>query len=147
MRCHGKGRFSLFAMLSARHSFDPFSKGVAALRQNKRKIWTVFLVSAFLAALVGFLCWQTDPPVRLVLEAEITGISLPEKGYPSLTVLDGTGTKGIILQKETRIFSSEGKNIPITDLHEGQTIRATVGPDVMYEPYDTYLRCYKIEML
>ena len=120
---------------------------MAALRQNKRNFWTAVLVVSFLAALVGILCWQNDPPVRLVLEAEITGISLPEKGYPSLTVLDGEEPKGIILQKETRIFSPEGKNIPITDLHEGQKIRATVGPDVMYEPYDTYLRCYKIELL
>lgn len=121
---------------------------MAALRQNKRNFWTAVLVVSFLASIVGLLCWQTDPPpARLVLEAEITGISLPEKGYPSLTVLEGEEPKGIILQKETRVFSPEGKNIPITDLREGQKIRATVGTDVMYEPYDTHLRCYKIEVL
>lgn len=87
------------------------------------------------------------PKDSVSLDVEVVDVvTHPNSSTAELVVLNGEEINGIIIQGDTKIYRPDGKRIRITDLKAGQRIQAIVGPDVFYEPYDQYIRCYKIKI-
>lgn len=117
-----------------------------ALR-GKRWIYITLLLLLTIITCMGVQKHLSYSNEVIVKEGEIVKITLPDKGFPILTIYDGTEKYGIFIQEDTEVVSSTDKAITLSDLSEGQRIRVSVGADVIYEPYDTFVRCYQITIL
>jgi len=120
------------------------------MTKNKLFIFSSAIFVFIIVIIICVICFVKNLPPKgsHILDVEIVNIIIPDGGKTAtLTFLNGGKTNGAIIREDTRIYSSDGVSIKVADLLIGQNIRLTVGPDVFYEPYDTFIRTYKIEVL
>lgn len=86
------------------------------------------------------------PPNRLVLEdAEIIKVHIfDDVSYDSLEIMRNGKHEEITIRSSAKIYDRNGKRISIGELEVGQHITANVENLMQYEPWNTYLTCYKI---
>lgn len=120
------------------------------MKNMTAKRWLLVAAAVVLLLAAGVAHYRVKygsplPQGHVVLwDVEITEVFTHDNEGGSLHILKDGAPKGINLQRSTRIYDKDGKRIPIERLAVGQHINAYVSSTVFYEPYDTYVECYRI---